>query len=71
MSWRGSEPYLGNRVLDDLLVFHIALVAHKQLVDTLGGVTVNLLQPLLHVVERVHVGYIVDDTDAMGPAVVG
>ena len=62
--------YLGDCVLDDLLVRHITLVAHQQLVDALGGVTVNLLQPLLHVVEAVHVGDIVDDTDAMGTSVV-
>lgn len=69
-SQRGRS-YLGDGVLDDLLVRHIALVADEQLVDALGGVAVNLLQPLLHVVERVHVGDIVDDTDAVGTAVVG
>ncbi|KAI7506321.1 small GTP-binding protein [Hortaea werneckii] len=58
-------------VFDNLLVRHIALVADKQLVHTLGRVAVNLLQPLLHVVEAVHVGDIVDDADAVGTAVVG
>ncbi|KAI7091953.1 small GTP-binding protein [Hortaea werneckii] len=42
-----------------------------QLVHTLRRIAVNLLQPLLHVVEAVHVGDIVDDADAMGTAVVG
>lgn len=62
--------YLGNGVLDDLLVRHIALVADKELVDALGGVTVNLLQPLLDVVESVHIGHVVDDADAVSATVV-
>ncbi len=63
-------PYLGNGVLDHLLVCHIALVAHEQLVDALGGVPVYLLQPLLDVVEGVHVGHIVDHADAVGSPIV-
>jgi hypothetical protein len=66
----GDSSYLCYGVLDHLLVCHIGLVAHQQLVDALGGVSVNFLQPLLHVVERVHVGDIVDDADAVGTAVV-
>jgi len=62
--------FLCDGVLDDLLVSHIALVADEKLVDTLGSVAVNLLQPLLDVVERVHVGNIVDDADTVGAAVV-
>lgn len=70
--WRRiNESYLGDGVLDDLLVRHVALVADKQLVDALGGIAVNLLQPLLDVVERVHVGHIVDDADAVSATVVG
>ena len=65
------KTYLGNGVLDDLLISHVALVTDQQLVDALGRVAVNLLEPLLHVVERVHVGDIVHDTDAVGTAVVG
>lgn len=63
--------YLSNRVLDHLLVRHIALVAHEKLVDTFGGIAVNLLEPLLHVVEAVHVGDIVDDANAVGATIVG
>ena len=65
------QTYLGNRVLNNLLVCHIALVAYEKLVHTFCGVAVNLLQPLLHVVERVHVGHIVDDADAMSTTIVG
>jgi hypothetical protein len=68
---RAQSAHLCYRVLDNLLVRHIGLVANQQLVHALGGVSVNLLQPLLHVVERVHVGDIVDDADAVGAAVVG
>lgn len=64
------QTYLGDCVLHDLLVRHIALVAHEELVDALGGVSVDLLEPLLDVVERVHVGDIVDDADAVSAAVV-
>lgn len=61
---------LCDSVVNDLLVSHIALVADEQLVDALGGISVNLLEPLLHVIEGVHIGDIVDDADAVGAAVV-
>ncbi len=66
----GAETYLGDLVVDYLLLRHIALVADEQLVDALGRIPVDFLQPLLDVVERVHVGHIVDDADAVGAAVV-
>lgn len=62
--------YLGDGVLDNLLIRHIALVAYEQLVNALGGIPVNLLEPLLDVVERVHIGDIVDNADAVSTAVV-
>lgn len=65
------KAHLCDVVLDDLLVSHIALVADEELVNALGSVAVDLLQPLLDVVERVHVGNIVDDADAVGTTVVG
>lgn len=63
--------HLGNCVVHDLLVRHIALVSDEELVDALCGISVDLLQPLLHVVERIHVGDIVDDADTVGTSVVG
>jgi hypothetical protein len=63
--------HLCDCVLDNLLVRHIALVSYEQLVDTLSGVPVDLLQPLLDVVEAVHIRDIVDDADAVGTPVVG
>lgn len=65
------STYLCHCVFNDLLVRHIGLVAHQQLVDTLRCVAVDLLEPLLHVVEGVHVGNVVDHADAMGAAIVG
>ena len=66
-----TVAYLCDLVVNHLLVRHIALVAHEQLVHAFGGVTINLLQPLLDVVEGVHVGHVVDDADAMRATVVG
>jgi hypothetical protein len=37
------SSYLRHRVLNDLLVCHIALVADQQLVDALGSIAVDLL----------------------------
>lgn len=66
-----DSSYLCNGVLDDLLVRHIALVAYEELVDALGGISVDLLEPLLDVVEGIHVGDIVDNADTVGAPVVG
>lgn len=63
--------YLGDSVLDHLLVGQIALVANQQLVDTLRGITVNLGKPLLDVREGILVRDIIDDNDTMGTTVVG
>lgn len=46
-----KRTYLCYGVLDNLLVRHIGLVTNQQLVDALGSISVNLLQPLLDVVE--------------------
>ena len=64
------KAYLCHGVFNHFLVAHVALVAYQQFVDTLGGIAVNLLQPLLDIVEGVHVCNVVDDTDAMSAAVV-
>lgn len=70
--WRGDgNTNLCNSVFNDLLVFHIAFVAYKQLVDALCGVTVDFLQPLLDVIERVHVCHVVNHADSMSASVVG
>jgi hypothetical protein len=63
--------HLGNGVLDSPLIRHIALVADQELIDTFGGVAVDFLQPLLDVVEGIHVSHIVDNADAVGASVVG
>lgn len=68
--WVSLETYLSNGVFHDLLVLHIALVSNEQLVNTLGSVPINLLEPLLHVVEGIHVGDIVNHADSMSAPVV-
>lgn len=67
----GVDPNLGNCVFHDFLVLHIALVADKKLVNALGGVAVDFLEPLLDIVERVHIRHIVHDANAMSAPVVG
>lgn len=61
---------LGDSGVDNLLVGHIALVTNKQLVDALGSVAVNLLEPLLDVVEGFLLGGVVDNNDTVGTTVV-
>ena len=65
-----SKTNLRNSVLHGLLVFHITLVANQELVDAFRGVAVDLLKPLLDVVERVHVRHIINDADAMSSPIV-
>ena len=48
-----TSTHLCRAVLDDLLGRQVRLVAHEQLVDALGRVAVDLLEPLLDVRERV------------------
>ena len=57
-------------VINHFFVRHIALVAYEQLVHAFGSVTVDLLQPLLDIIEGVHVGHVVDDADAMRATVI-
>lgn len=66
-----DSTYLCYCVFDYLLVGHITLVAYQQLVDTFCGISVNLLEPLLNVVERVHIGDIVDNADAVSTSIIG
>lgn len=49
----GHEADLCDGVLDDLLPREVGLIPDEQLVDALGCVPVNLLQPLLDVREGV------------------
>ena len=49
----------------------IGLVADQQLVDIFRRVSVNLVQPLLDIVEGLGVRHVVDNNNTMGAAVVG
>ena len=62
--------YLCHSVFYDLLIRHIALVADQQLVHTLCRIAIDLLKPLLHIIEGIHVRHIVDNADSMSAAIV-
>jgi len=55
---------------DDPLRREVGFIAHEELVDVLGGVPVDLVQPLLHVVERLGIRHVVHHDDAVRSAVV-
>jgi hypothetical protein len=48
------------------LARQVALVPDEQLVDILRRVAINSVQPSLHMLERLRVGHVVDDDDAVG-----
>jgi len=52
------------------LGLQVALVAYQQLVDILARVAVNLVEPLLDVVERLPVGDVINNDNAVRAAVV-
>lgn len=58
---KGYTTHLGGLRGDDLVRSEIALVPDEELVDILAGVAVDLVQPLLDIVEAVLVGHVVDD----------
>lgn len=49
----GTLTYLRDAVLHNLLAGQVRLVANKELVNTLGRIAVDLLEPLLDVRESV------------------
>jgi hypothetical protein len=55
---------------DDTLGGQIGLVTDQQLVDIFSGVPVDLVQPLLDIVEGVRIRHVVNDNDTVGTAVV-
>ena len=62
--------YLCCGIINDFLGGQITLVPDEQFVDVLAGVTVNLLEPLLHVVKGFLIGHIVYHNDTMGATIV-
>ena len=65
-----GETHLRGGVIYHFFGSQITFVSDKKLVDVLARVSVNLLQPLLHVVERLLVGHVVNHDDAVSAAVV-
>lgn len=62
--------YHGRRVVHHLLHGQITFVPYEQFVDVLARVALDLLQPLLHVVERLLVRAIVHYDDAVRAPVI-
>eukprot|EP00531_Pseudo-nitzschia_arenysensis_P013583 CAMPEP_0116145440 /NCGR_PEP_ID=MMETSP0329-20121206/16591_1 /TAXON_ID=697910 /ORGANISM="Pseudo-nitzschia arenysensis, Strain B593" /LENGTH=178 /DNA_ID=CAMNT_0003641039 /DNA_START=390 /DNA_END=925 /DNA_ORIENTATION=- len=56
---------------DNTLARQIGLITDQELVDVFGRVSVNLVQPLLYIVEGFLVSDIVDDDNSVGAAVIG
>jgi len=61
---------LATRCLNCLLVDHVALVANQDLVHVVGGVLLNVPDPVSNVLERLLVRDVVYEQDAHGTAVV-
>eukprot|EP00295_Goniomonas_pacifica_P035461 CAMPEP_0175952210 /NCGR_PEP_ID=MMETSP0108-20121206/30620_1 /TAXON_ID=195067 ORGANISM="Goniomonas pacifica, Strain CCMP1869" /NCGR_SAMPLE_ID=MMETSP0108 /ASSEMBLY_ACC=CAM_ASM_000204 /LENGTH=234 /DNA_ID=CAMNT_0017278537 /DNA_START=113 /DNA_END=818 /DNA_ORIENTATION=- len=61
---------LGSGKIDDLLCGQVTLVSNKHLVDFVGSVAINLVHPLLDIVERLLIRHVVNNNDAVCPAVV-
>lgn len=57
-------------VVDDFFGGQVALVADQQLVDVLASITVDFLQPLFDVVERLLVCAVVNDDDTVRAAII-
>ena len=64
------ESHLCDCVFHNLLVRHITLIANKQLVNPLSSISINLLKPLLHIVEGVHVRDIIDNANAVCASII-
>ena len=57
--WVVMMAHLGCLVVDNLLGCQVTLVSNKQLVDVLIGVSVNLIEPLLDIVEAVLICHVI------------
>jgi len=62
--------FLGLRILYDLLLNEIGLISNQKFVDRLASVSVDLSEPLLHVVEGDFVGDVIDDDDPVSASVI-
>lgn len=56
-----TRDYLCCLIVHDLLCRQVTLVAHKQLVHVLIGISVNFVEPLLDIVETLLVCHIIDN----------
>ena len=65
-----SLTHLCGGVIYHFFGSQITFISDEELVDVLARVSVDLLQPLLHVVERLLVRHVVHHDDPVRPAVV-
>lgn len=65
------HTHLCHSVFYNLLARQIALVAYEQLVHALASVTIDFLQPLLHVRKSILISDVINDDDAMGTTIIG
>ena len=65
-----ASAVAGGRAAHLALALQVALVAYHQLVDVLARIPVNLVEPLLHVVEGLTIRDVVHNNDAVRSAVV-
>ena len=62
--------YLSGCIVHDFLCGQITFVADEQLVNGFTCVSINLLEPLFDVVERLLICHVVHDNDAMCATVI-
>jgi len=67
---KGVGKFLALLRRDNTLARQIGLITNEKLVDVLRCVSINLVQPLLYIVEGFLVGDIIDNDNSMGTAVV-
>ena len=71
MSSEGSRARRAALARARLFVLHVVLVPHQQFARRLARVAVHLVQPVVHVAERLGVRDVVHHDDAVRPAIVG
>ena len=59
------QTHLCNSIFNNFLIWHITLVSYQKFVYTFCCISINLLKPLFDIVERVHIGNIVNNTDSV------
>jgi hypothetical protein len=68
---RVNATHLLSLVLgDDALVVHVALVSENHLLNIIGGILLNVLDPCANVLKRLLVRHVIHKHDALHPSMV-